>query len=196
VLRPPLVIRASLPALSVHILDLALQRPSLRDDAARLLVDGFREPSGWRTLEAARAAVAHVIDAGFARAAVERDVLLGWVGGLPEYEGRVWDLHPLVVRPERRRAGLGRALVAAFEAEARARGAFTATLGTDDDAGMTSLAHTDLYGDIPGHIARIRDLGRNHPFVFYQKLGYAITGVLPDANGPGRPDIYMSKSLR
>jgi aminoglycoside 6'-N-acetyltransferase I len=114
---------------------------------------------------------------------------------LPEYGGRVWELHPLVVRPEHRRRGLGRALVAAFEAEAKARGAYTVTLGTDDDSGSTSLSGADLYPDIPRHIAELRDLGRNHPFLFYRRLGYVVTGVMPDANGPGRPDIFMSKPI-
>jgi aminoglycoside 6'-N-acetyltransferase I len=86
-------------------------------------------------------------------------------------------------------------LVAAFAAEARARGAFTVTPGTDDDAGISSLADVDPYGDIPRHIAELRDLGSSHPFLFYRKLGFVVTGVLPDATGPGRPDIYMSKSV-
>jgi aminoglycoside 6'-N-acetyltransferase I len=41
----------------------------------------------------------------------------------------------------------------------------------------------------------LRDLGGNHPFLFYRKLGYTVTGVVPDANGPGKPDILMSKRL-
>jgi aminoglycoside 6'-N-acetyltransferase I len=122
-------------------------------------------------------------------------LLLGWVGGLPEYDGRVWELHPIVVRREHRHHGIGRALVAAFEAEAAARGAVTVTLGTDDDSGMTSLSNVDLYDDLPRKLADLRDLGRCHPFLFYQKLGYVVTGVMPDANGPGRPDIYMSKRI-
>jgi hypothetical protein len=101
----------------------------------------------------------------FARALLEDETLLGWVGGLPEYE-------------------------------AAARGTLTVTLGTDDDTGITSLADIDLYAEIPRHLAELRDLGRNHPFLFYRKLGFVVTGVMPDANGPGRPDIYMSKPLR
>jgi hypothetical protein len=27
-------------------------------------------------------------------------------------------------------------------------------------------------------------------------MGYIITGVMPDANGPGQPDIFMSKRFR
>ena len=91
--------------------------------------------------------------------------------------------------------GIGRALAAAFEAEAGKRGGLTATLGTDDDSGMTSLSEIDLYESVPRHIVELRDLGRNHPFRFYLKLGYVVTGVMPDANGRGRPDIYMSKRL-
>jgi aminoglycoside 6'-N-acetyltransferase I len=126
---------------------------------------------------------------------LETELVLGWVGGLPEYNGRVWELHPMVVRREYRRRGIGRALVASFEAEAAARGALTVTLGTDDESGMTSLSGVDLYHDLPRKLSEIRDLGRSHPFLFYLKLGFVVTGVMPDANGPGRPDIFMSKPV-
>jgi aminoglycoside 6'-N-acetyltransferase I len=175
--------------------DLGTRSELIREQAAALLVEEFDEPRGWPTLELAREEVATVLREGFARAMVEGSTLLGWIGGLPEYAGRVWELHPMVVRREYRRRGMGRALVGAFEAEACRRGALTATLGTDDDSGMTSLAGVDLYEDVSRHIAGLRDLGRCHPFLFYRKLGYAVTGVMPDANGRGRPDIYMSKRL-
>ena len=87
-----------------------------------------------------------VLHEGFACGALEDGLLLGWIGGLPQYDGRVWELHPLVVRRDRRLRGVGRALVAAFEDEARRRGALTLTLGTDDDGGQTSVAGVDLYG--------------------------------------------------
>lgn len=178
------------------IVDLAQQPSDVTEQAAQLLVDGFDEPRGWPTLAAARDEVQHVLADGFALGLLESDALLGWIGGLPEYSGRVWELHPIVVRRDQRRRGVGRQLVQAFEAEVRERGAFTVTLGTDDDSGMTSLADVNLYDDIPRHIAELRDLGRGHPFLFYRKLGYVVTGVLPDANGPGKPDIYMSKKIR
>lgn len=177
------------------IADLGTQPEQIQEQAAALLVEGFDEPRGWPTVKLARDEVAAVLQQGFARAAVDGTTLLGWVGGLSEYAGRVWELHPMVVRREYRRRGIGRALVDVFEAEARRRGALTATLGTDDDAGMTSLADVDLYEDVPRHLAGLRDLGRSHPFLFYRKLGYVVTGVVPDANGRGRPDIFMSKRL-
>jgi aminoglycoside 6'-N-acetyltransferase I len=179
----------------VEIVDLSGQPAIILEQAAVLLVEGFVEPSGWKTMESARDEVAHVMAEGFARGAVEGDVLLGWIGGLPEYHGRVWELHPMVVRQDRRRRGVGRALVHALEHEVSRRGGLTITLGTDDDSGMTSLSSVNLYQDVPRHIAELRDLGRGHPFLFYQKLGYVVTGVMPDANGPGRPDIYMSKRV-
>lgn len=180
----------------MKIADLSEQPALILEQAAALLVQEFDEPRGWPTLELARAEVASVLREGFARAALDEGALLGWVGGLPEYAGRVWELHPMVVRREYRRRGIGRALAAAFEIEACSRGALTATLGTDDDSGMTSLADVDLYADVPRHIRELRDLGRGHPFLFYRKLGYVVTGVMPDANGRGRPDIYMSKRLQ
>jgi aminoglycoside 6'-N-acetyltransferase I len=181
--------------MSIVFDDLGTQSELIREQAAALLVDAFDEPRGWPTLDLARDEVALVLREGFARAAVQGATLLGWIGGLPEYAGRVWELHPMVVHRGYRRRGVGRALVQVFETEARRRGAQTATLGTDDDSGMTSLADIDLYDDIPRHIAGLRDLGRGHPFLFYRKLGYVVTGIVPDANGRGRPDIYMSKRL-
>jgi aminoglycoside 6'-N-acetyltransferase I len=180
----------------MNAIDLANQPSHIHAQAAKMLVEDFDEPYAWPNLSAAQAEVARVMADGFARAVLDTDLLLGWVGGLPEYGGHVWELHPLVVRRTHRRRGIGRALVNAFESEAHARGALTITLGTDDRSGMTSLSGVHLYDDVPGHIARLCDLGQNHPFLFYRKLGFIVTGIMPDANGPGRPDIYMSKAVR
>jgi aminoglycoside 6'-N-acetyltransferase I len=177
------------------LVDLASQARSILDTAARLLVSEFEAPSGWTNVDAAHREVARVLRDGFARAALREDHLVGWVGALPEYDGRVWELHPIVVRREYRERGIGRALVAALEAEVSVRGGLTITLGTDDDAGMTSLAGVDLYADVPGLMRDLRDMGRRHPFQFYRRLGFTVTGVMPDANGVGKPDIYMSKRV-
>ncbi len=40
-----------------------------------------------------------------------------------------------------------------------------------------------------------RPVSRRHPFKFNQRLGFTVVGVLPDANGPGQPDIYMAKRV-
>jgi aminoglycoside 6'-N-acetyltransferase I len=83
-------------------------------------------------------------------------------------------------------------LIADLEAQVRARGGTTIYLGSDDEDNMTSLSGIDLYPNVWEHIARIRNL-KGHPYEFYQKQGYVITGVIPDANGPGKPDILMAK---
>ena len=53
----------------------------------------------------------------------------------------------------------------------------------------------DLYDDTFDKIKNIQNTG-NHPFPFYEKLGYKIVGVIPDANGIGKPDILMAKRIK
>jgi len=67
-------------------------------------------------------------------------------------------------------------------------------LGSDDETGTTSLYGADLYEDTFGKLASIQNTG-GHPFPFYEKLGYKIVGVFPDANGIGKPDIWMAKRI-
>jgi len=121
-------------------------------------------------------------------------LVLGWVGAISRYDGHVWEVHPLLVRPDRQRQGIGRALLADLEAVVRAHGAITLYLGTDDVDRQTSLGGIDLYPDIAHHIATIKNV-RQHSFAFYQKVGFVIMGLLPDANGFGKPDILMAKRV-
>ena len=96
---------------------------------------------------------------------------------------------------DKQRQGIGRAIVLSLENEARTKGGLTIHLGADDikEGGATSLANVDLYDDLPEKIKRF--LPGNHPSGFYIKLGYKIIGVMPDANGIGKPDIYLGKRL-
>ena len=167
--------------------------------AAILLVEGFKEnwPDAWPEVDAALEEVRESFGEGrISRVAVGEDgAVLGWIGGIPSYGGKVWELHPLVVRPDLQRRGIGRALVADLEERVRERGGLTIWLGTDDETGMTTLSGVDLYPNVLGHLANIRNL-RGHPYEYYSKLGYSIVGAMPDANGPGKPDIYMAKRCR
>lgn len=182
----------------LHTHDLTASDIAAIDHVAAMLVAAFAQhwPSAWPDLESARAEVRESLDPSrISRIAVdEQGTVLGWIGGIPTYDGHVWELHPLVVRPDRQGQGIGRALVLDFEAQVRARGGLTIWLGTDDEDGMTSLAGVDLFPNPLDHLAHIRNL-RCHPYEFYQKLGYVLAGVLPDANGLGKPDIYMAKSV-
>ena len=129
--------------------------------------------------------------------AIEDDIVIGWGGILAAtvYNGNVFELHPLAVRKDKRRQGVGRAIVTALENEAKKQGGLTIYLGADDekDGGETSLANVDLYDDLPEKIKNF-DFG-THQSGFYLKLGYKIIGVIPDADGIGKPDIYFGKSL-
>ena len=181
----------------MHIRNLLPNNPADCEAAAAALVAGFREhwPEAWPDMDAARAEVQTALEAEkLCRAAFDdAGKLLGWIGGYHSY-AFLWELHPLVVHPDCQGQGVGRALVADFEALVRERGGLTVMLGSDDDDAMTSLTGVDLYADVPGQIAQIRNL-RGHPYEFYQKCGYTIVGVVPDVNGIGKPDILLAKRV-
>lgn len=182
----------------MNIITLTGENGPLIQQAAQLLVNAFREhwPDAWPTLEEGLKEVHEMVTSDrICRAAIDdTGNLLGFIGGMPGYDGNVWELHPLAVRPSLQGQGIGRALVADFEEQVRLKGGLTITLGSDDEDGMTSLSHVDLYENLWEKIRDIRNY-KNHPFEFYQKLGYVITGVVPDANGRGKPDILMGKRL-
>ncbi|MBV9790151.1 MAG: GNAT family N-acetyltransferase [Chloroflexi bacterium] len=182
----------------MQIIDLCPTDERLIQQVAEMLVAAFAEfaPDAWPDLPSALEEVRESFgDERISRVALdEHGDAIGWVGAIAEYDGNVWELHPLVVRPKLQRGGIGRALVLDLEQQVRQRGGTTISLGTDDQTGQTSLGGVDLYPNVWEHIATIRNLG-GHPYEFYQKLGFVITGVLPDANGPGKPDIFMAKRV-
>ncbi len=184
--------------LDLPIVDMLPDNASAVEQCATLLYEVFQEhhPAAWPDMASARREVEEFFaDGRISRIAVDDDgTVIGWVGAIRAYDGFAWELHPLVVKPERQRRGLGRRLVADIEARVRERGAVTLWLGTDDENNQTTLGGIELYDDVFGHLARIRNLN-NHPYEFYRKVGFTIVGVLPDANGFGKPDIWMAKRV-
>ncbi len=182
----------------MQIISLSSENAHLIQQAGQLLVDAFREhwPDAWPTLEEGLKEVHEMLESErICRAAVdEQGNLLGIIGGIPGYDGHVWELHPLAVQPSMQVQGIGRALVEDFEEQVRLKGGLTITLGSDDEDSMTSLANVNLYENLWEEIRDIRNL-KHHPFEFYQKMGYIITGIVPDANGIGKPDILMAKRV-
>ena len=182
----------------MEIITLAATDNRLINQAAQLLVDAFREhwPDAWPTLAEGIKEVYEMLEnERICRVAVdENGDLQGMIGGIPTYDGHVWELHPLAVQPSLQGQGIGRALVEDFEEQVRSRGALTITLGSDDQDNMTSLSQVDLYQNLWDKVRDIRNL-KNHPFEFYHKMGFVITGVVIDANGIGKPDILMSKRV-
>lgn len=182
----------------MRIVDLATLLEPAMAQAASLLVEGFAEhwPKAWPDFESAASTVReNLTDGRICRAAVDGDgTVIGWSAAEPLYQGNVWELNVLVVRPDRQRQGTGRALLLDMETQIARLGGLTMWLGSDDEDGMTSLAGADLYPDPLAHLSRIENY-RGHPYEFYLKMGYSIAGVLPDANGPGRPDIFLAKRV-
>jgi aminoglycoside 6'-N-acetyltransferase I len=183
----------------MRIVALLPQEENLIAQIAQLLCEGFKEhwPQAWPDLDSAE----HEVLLSFGEDRLSRVAIgdggkvLGWIGGIRMYDGHVWELQPLVVSPEAQGHGIGRALVEDLEQQVRRRGGLTLFLGTDDEDDQTSLSGVDLYPNVFEHLTKIKNL-RGHPYEFYQKLGFVIVGVVPDANGPGKPDIFMAKRVK
>ena len=181
----------------MRIDDLTARGESARLRCAEILVEAFVDmaPGHWTTVEDALEEVDECVASGPVRVAIDDDIVVGWIGARPAYDGRVWEVHPVAVDPSAQRRGVGRALLDDIEQVVSTRGGLTLQLGSDDQTGMTSLAGVDLYPDPLAHLARIEDRA-GHPFAFYLKCGFSLVGVVPDANGFGKPDIILAKRVQ
>lgn len=160
-------------------------------DAAELLIQAFpdsysdcAEEEVFKCLEEKKIAIA----------AINNDRLVGFVGAMPKYGITAWELHPLVVSKSYRSQGIGTKLCKALEKVLYEKGCLTIYLGSDDETSSTTLSDTDLFEDTFEKIRNIKNI-KGHPYEFYQKNGYQIVGVIPDANGIGKPDIWLAKSI-
>jgi aminoglycoside 6'-N-acetyltransferase I len=161
------------------------------DQAAALLIGAF--PHWTPTMEVARDEVMEALETDrICLVARADDQILGWIGAIPEYS-HAWELHPLVVRHDTRGKGVGASLVRALEERVREAGALTLYLGTDDDGPVrgTSAGGVALFPDVLSHATGLTVI--DHPTGFYLRMGFEIVGLIPDANGPGKPDILMAK---
>jgi len=178
----------------VKIINLERNNEKMVSEVASILFEAF--PNSWTNLDESLDEVNECLQNGrITRVAIDdNECPLGWIGGKSMYDGNVWEMHPLVVRAKSRGLGVGSALVKDFENQVKQKGAMTVWLGSDDENGSTSVSGIDVYSDVFKHIADIKNLKR-HPYEFYLKLGYTIVGICPDANGFGKPDIYMAKRV-
>lgn len=161
-----------------------------------LLVDSFTDlsPTWVPTLEAARAQVIGGLEPGMlSRVLLVGDRVVGWVGARHDY-GAVWELHPLVIEEAMRGRGYGRALVEDIEGLVAREAGLTVLLGTSDEMARTTLARQDLFHDPLGALRDLRLTG-THPLGFWQRVGYTVVGVVPDAEGPGQPTILLAKRV-
>jgi aminoglycoside 6'-N-acetyltransferase I len=176
---------------SIHAL--TKREMSFIDDVASLLLTAF--PQSYSPMSIAVEEVYDcLLDDRIALVAVGNTHAIGFIGARPQYGTTGWELHPLVVSETCRGQGIGASLVHALEDVIASRGGVTIYLGSDDEFGTTSLSGCDLYDNLWDRIREVRNLG-GHPYSFYEKVGYAIVGVIPDANGVGKPDIWMAKRI-
>ncbi len=183
--------------MALAIVDLHRRDVELVEQATVLLYAAFRGRSAaWPDGVAARREVLSSLTRGkISRVMVDDgETVIGWIAAQPSYADRVWEIHPIVVAEPHRGRGIGRALVADLEGSLAARGALTLWAGSDDEHGETSLGQVDLYADLPEALQRVGNFAR-HPYEFFLRLGFRIVGVMPDANGWGKPDIFLAKRL-
>jgi len=180
----------------MEIIDLKNLNEKQLIQAAQMLTDEI--PLGWPSLAEAIQEVKELLDKeedSVFIAAINNAEVIGWGGILPQYNSHVFELHPLVVRHDWQRKGVGSRLVKEIEDIARSRGGLTLWVGADDEkpGGETSFANADLFDDLSERIRNFKP--GTHQAAFYLKKGFKIIGVMPDANGPGKPDIYLAKPL-
>lgn len=165
--------------------------------AARLLMNTFIDKGGsaWPTIIKAIEEVDDCCkDPNICIGLYENGKMYGWVGLRPLYD-TTWEMHPLVVETKQQRKGLGKRLLQEVELRAKEKGIEGIVLGTDDELNKTSLSDKELNGaNIFEEILNIKNKNA-HPFEFYQKYGYIIVGVIPNANGLKKPDIWMWKKM-
>lgn len=126
--------------------------------------------------------------------ALADDELIGFAGAVPQYGQTGWELRIMVVRDSHRKQRIGARLLTFIEDEVAARGGLVLYLGAEDNNHQTSLSERDLFAHPLQDLKEIQNLN-HHPYEFYQKQGYQLVGVIPDANGWQKPDILMAKRL-
>jgi len=169
----------------------------LIQSAAEILFSVFQaiNPTSWPTYESALDEVNECLKEGrICLGLFVNDELIGWAGLRKQYE-KTWELHPIVIKQAYQGQRWGKVLMEALEKRAVQEGIEGIMLGTDDETFRTSLSQTELTGDnLFIEIQKIKNPG-HHPYEFYQNCGYTIVGVIPDANGKNKPDIWMWKKL-
>ena len=67
-------------------------------------------------------------------------------------------------------------------------------LGADDMDEATTVSGIELFPGVLRHAEALQTRHR-HPAGFWRQLGYEVVGLIPDANGRGRPDIWLAKPV-
>ena len=178
-----------------QIVDLDTTDASLVTRLADLTFEAFKEnaPEWLPTVDLARKQVTSATSAGrLGRVVLEQYEVAGWIGIIKGK--RVWEIHPIAIAIEHQYKGLGHLLVEDVARIAKEAGALTLFAGTSDEVGTTNLFGADLYADPASFIKGIEATGRN-PFKFWQNAGFTVVGLMPDAEGIGKPAIHLARRL-
>jgi len=171
---------------------------NIKEQAVQVLLETFSEANMWPTInekEALKTVNECLADENISIGIKIEDRLIGWIGLRPMYE-KTWELHPLAIKPEFRRKGYGKILINELEKIAQKKGIIGIIAGSDDETNKTSLSEKEITGEnIFEEIKNIKNY-KNHPFEFYKKCGFIIIGIVPNANGPKKPDIWLWKDIR
>jgi aminoglycoside 6'-N-acetyltransferase I len=183
--------------MDVEIVDLAAEDDRAIEQAAELLVDFWpNQANAWPDIESAYAEVEESLEPDrLSRIAVDdAGEVIGWAAAAQQYS-HAWEVHPVVVHRDAQGRGVGRALLTDIEEHVAARGGLTVYLGADDVDEATTVAGRDLFPGVLRHAEALRVNDRRHPAGFYRRLGYEVVGLIPDANGAGKPDIWLGKRV-
>lgn len=167
------------------------------DQAAEVLLKTFSGSGMWVSLdenEAAETVKECTADYNICIGIKIGNQLIGWAGLRPMYK-KTWELHPVAILPEFQNMGYGKVLLGEIEKRAREKSIIGIVAGSDDETGITSLSRKEITEEnILDEIKNIKNLNK-HPYEFYKKCGFFITGIIPNANGYGKPDIYLWKDI-
>lgn len=160
----------------MKIVDFNTLREVQRTQAAQMLTDELSD--GWPTFADAMGEINELYEVlyddpnALLLAAIDEDEVIGWAGLFPEY-GKLFELHPLVVRGDKQGKGIGSILLNTITSAAKEKGGLTLILGSGDEklGGETSFANVDLYNDLPRQMAQFTP--GTHPTAFYMKHGFS-----------------------
>jgi aminoglycoside 6'-N-acetyltransferase I len=182
----------------LRITNLKVEETVLIDCLAHLTYSAFKShaPSWLPTVEDARRQVLKALAPDrICRVLLNQDDSpLGWIAAFPLNHGRIWEIHPLVVSIHEQGKGYGRTLVADLEQLAQQAGALGLLAGTSDETDATTLFGVDLYQNPLAALTNIRSK-RKHAYEFWLNIGFRIVGVIPDAEGRGKPAIQLAKRI-
>ena len=178
-----------------QLIDLNIADEALVERLAAITFKAFQKPApGWLPdIDAARR---QVVDAGSAgrlgRVLVDDGVPQGWIGIIRRRY--LWEIHPIAVAKDAQGKGTGTALVEDAAQLAKKAGALTLYASTSDETGATNLSGADLYDNPSSAIANIQAHART-PYRFWQNVGFTVVGLLPDAEGAGKPAIHLARRV-